>query len=94
MSDDIVTRLLECWCAEDYTKRHLVDPACDHDGVRQEAAEEIESLRSLIKKFYLAEKRYIETCQQDYHDPTEAAVAAKEWQSAWEEVEHLVNRSA
>jgi len=46
MTDDIVTRLRECWCANAFSDRGKVDPACDHDGVRAEAADEIEYLRS------------------------------------------------
>lgn len=45
MADDIVTRLRECWCAPSFASRRLVDPACDHDGLRSEAADEIERLR-------------------------------------------------
>lgn len=46
MTDDIVTRLRECWCSIDYTSRSRIDPECDHDGVRAEAADEIERLRA------------------------------------------------
>lgn len=44
--DDLVARLRECWCHTGWLDRGLVDPACDHDGVRAEAAEEIERLRA------------------------------------------------
>ena len=42
---DLVTRLRGCWCADSFVVRGLVDSACDHDGVRAEAADEIERLR-------------------------------------------------
>ena len=45
-SDDIVTRLRECWCSIDYTARGRIDPCCNHDGWLEEAADEIERLRS------------------------------------------------
>lgn len=60
MADDIVTRLRDCWCSIDYTVRNLVDPACDHNGVREEAADEIERLRELVaeyKNLYLLRSR-------------------------------------
>ena len=47
VNDDIVDRLRKCYCGEGFANRGLVDPACDHDGVRAEAADEIESLRQL-----------------------------------------------
>lgn len=46
MSDDIVTRLRGCWCGDGFANRGLVDPECDHDGVRADAADEIERLRA------------------------------------------------
>ena len=45
VSDDIVTRLRACWCDDAFRDRGRVDPACDHDGVRDEAADEIERWR-------------------------------------------------
>ena len=45
MTDNIVTRLRACWCSDAFSDRGLVDPACDHDGVRAEAADEIDRLR-------------------------------------------------
>ena len=47
---DIVTRLRECWCHPGWRDRGLVDPACDHDGVRAEAADEIERLREELRQ--------------------------------------------
>lgn len=46
MSDDIVTRLRECICHEGFVKNNRVDPKCDHDGLRADAADEIERLRT------------------------------------------------
>lgn len=51
MNDDIVTRLRECWCPEAISDRGLFDPACDHDGVLGEAADEIERLRMEVDKW-------------------------------------------
>jgi len=58
MSDDIVTRLRQCWCHEGFKMNNRVDPKCDHDGVRAEAANallahdaEIERLRRAIETF-------------------------------------------
>ena len=48
MANDIVFRLRECWCSDAFSDRGLVDPACDHDGVRAEAADEIERLREIV----------------------------------------------
>ena len=47
---DIVSRLRECWCHPGWRDRGLVDPACDHDGVRAEAADEIERLRAEVRE--------------------------------------------
>lgn len=51
-NDDIVTRLRGCWCGDGFANRGLVDPACDHDGVRAEAADEIERLRTELQKAF------------------------------------------
>ena len=48
MTRDLVARLRDCWCTDDYVKRGLGDPNCDHDGIREEAAEEIERLRGIL----------------------------------------------
>lgn len=45
LNKNIVERLRECWCSSAFSDRGLVDPLCDHDGVREEAADEIEKLR-------------------------------------------------
>lgn len=50
MSDDIVTRLRECWCPEDVSDYGILEP-CNHDGVRAEAADEIERLRAELDKW-------------------------------------------
>ena len=60
MATDIVTRLRECWCADGFANRGLVDPACDHDGVRAEAADEIERLREMVDTFHKLAKRFYE----------------------------------
>ena len=63
MATDIIARLRECWCGDGFTNRGLVDPACDHDGVRAEAADEIERLQQVADDLASHLQGYICHCQ-------------------------------
>lgn len=58
--DDIVIRLRKCWCSDAHRSRQLVDPECDHDGLRSEAADEIERLRQMVDTFHKLAKHFYE----------------------------------
>ena len=47
MHEEIVARLRKCWCSDAFSDRGRVDPLCDHNEIREEAADEIEKLRML-----------------------------------------------
>ena len=77
VSDDIVTRLRGCWCGDGFANRGIVDPACDHDGVRADAADEIERLRADVKRWRNWAEEYFYTdpdCECPLCDQVKAAI--------------------
>lgn len=49
MTDDLLTALRTCHCIDAYKVRGLIAPDCEaHDGLKAEAADEIERLRTAL----------------------------------------------